>query len=165
MKFNVPTGKTIRVFTTTNLCVTGEFSGVSNDTLSMKDCAVKTPKEKYNSLGAFIKIEHIEKYQILKFINNKFTFSDLQLSRSQKIENNIGINNTVGMKVSDLLKSWSFISERVQRYNGKLTFCLPDTNKKITFSLARVPKSILKADVINFYTYRNDAMIIIRTEF
>ena len=77
MKFNVPTGKTIRVFTTTNLCVTGEFSEVSNDTLSMKDCVVKTPKEKYNSLGAFIEIKHIEKYQILKFINNKFTFSDL----------------------------------------------------------------------------------------
>lgn len=77
MKFNVPVGKTIRVFTTTNLCVTGEFSGVSNDTLLMKDCVVKTPKEKHNSLGAFIEIKHIEKYKVLKFINNKFTFSDL----------------------------------------------------------------------------------------
>jgi len=77
MKFNVPTGKTIRVFTTTNLCVSGEFSGVSSDTLLMKDCVVKTPKEKYNSIGAFIEIEHIEKYKVLKFINNKFTFSNL----------------------------------------------------------------------------------------
>lgn len=77
----------------------------------------------------------------------------------------MSINNTVGMKVSDLLKSWSFISERVQRYNGELTFCLPDTNKKVTFSLARVPRRVLNADVINFYTFRNDAMIIIRTEF
>ena len=77
MKFNVPVGKTIRVFTTTNLCVTGEFSGVSNDTLLMKDCVVKTPKEKYNSIGSFIEIEHIEKYKVLKFINNKFTFSNL----------------------------------------------------------------------------------------
>lgn len=77
----------------------------------------------------------------------------------------MSINNTVGMKVSDLLKSWSFVSERVQRYNGELTFYLPDTNKKVTFSLARVPRRILNADVINFYTFRNDAMIIIRTEF
>lgn len=48
---------------------------------------------------------------------------------------------------------------------GELTFYLPDTNKKVTFSLARVPRRILNADVINFYTFRNDAMIIIRTEF
>lgn len=77
MKFNVPVGKTIRVFTTTNLCITGEFSGVNNDTLLMKDCVVKTPKEKYSSMGAFIEIEHIKKYKVLKFINNKFTFSNL----------------------------------------------------------------------------------------
>ncbi|MCI5882345.1 MAG: hypothetical protein MRZ85_10760 [Clostridium sp.] len=77
MKLNVSIGKVIRVFTSTNLCVTGEFLGVCNDTLSMKDCCVKTPKEKYNSIGAFIKIEHIEKYKVLKFINNKFTFSEV----------------------------------------------------------------------------------------
>ena len=77
MKFNMPTGKTIRVFTTTNLCVTGEFSEVSNDTLSMKDCVVKTPKEKYNSIGAFIKIKNIKEYKVLEIVNNKFVFSNL----------------------------------------------------------------------------------------
>ena len=75
------------------------------------------------------------------------------------------MENNVGMKVSDLLKSWSFIHERVQRYNGKLTFCLQDTNKKVTFSLARVPKRVLNADVINFYCNRNDALIIILDDF
>ena len=79
MKFNVPTGKTIRVFTTTNLCVTGEFSEVSNDSLSMKDCVVKTPKEKYNSIGAFIKIKDIEKLKVLTFSNNRFIYTAVEI--------------------------------------------------------------------------------------
>ena len=77
MKFNVPVGKTIRVFTTTNLCVTGEFSEVSNDTLLMKDSVVKTPKEKYNTTGAFIEIKNIKEYKVLEIVNNKFVFANL----------------------------------------------------------------------------------------
>lgn len=75
------------------------------------------------------------------------------------------VNRTVGMKVADLLKSWSFIKERVQRYDGRLTFCLKNTNKKITFSLDRIPKRILEAEALNFYTDRNNAMILILMGF
>ena len=75
---SIPLGKVIRVFTS-NLCVTGEFSGTTNDTLLMKDCVVKTSKEKYNSISASIKIEHIEKIKVLTFSNDKFTFSELKI--------------------------------------------------------------------------------------
>lgn len=77
MKFNVPIGKVIRVLTSTNLCVTGEFLGTSNNTLLMKDCVVKTHKEKYNAIGAYITIKTIEKFKVLTFSNNKFIFSEL----------------------------------------------------------------------------------------
>ena len=60
MEFNIALGKIIRVFTS-NLCVTGEFSGTTNDTLLMKDCVVKTLKEKYNAVSGFIKIKDIQK--------------------------------------------------------------------------------------------------------
>ena len=36
MEFNIPFGKVIRVFTSTNLCVTGDFQGTFNGTLLMK---------------------------------------------------------------------------------------------------------------------------------
>ena len=75
---SIPLGKVIRVFTS-NLCITGEFSGISNDTLLMKDCVVKTHKEKYNAISASIKIEHIEKIKVLTFSNNKFTFTKLEV--------------------------------------------------------------------------------------
>jgi hypothetical protein len=78
------------------------------------------------------------------------------------MENNELLGFRTGMKVSDLLKSWSFIQERVQKYNGKLTFCHQNTNRKATFTLDRVPKRILNADVVNYYTLRNDALVIIR---
>ena len=75
---SIPLGKVIRVFTS-NLCITGEFSGTTNDILLMKDCVVKTHKEKYNAISASIKIEHIEKIKVLTFSNNKFTFSELKI--------------------------------------------------------------------------------------
>lgn len=74
MEFNIPFGKVIRVFTSTNLCVTGDFQGTFNGTLLMKDCVVKTSKEKYNAISASIKIKNIEKLKVLTFSNNKFTF-------------------------------------------------------------------------------------------
>lgn len=77
MEFNIALGKVIRVFTSTNLCVTGEFSGTSNDILLMKDCVVNTPKERYNADSASIKIKTIEKIKVLTFSNNKFIFSEL----------------------------------------------------------------------------------------
>ena len=77
MEFNIPLGKVIRVFTYTNLCVTGDFSGIFNDTLLMKDCVVKTPKEKYNAISGSIKIKDIEKLKVLTFSNNRFIFSEL----------------------------------------------------------------------------------------
>ena len=75
---SIPLGKVIRVFTS-NLCITGEFSGTTNDILLMKDCVVKTHKEKYNVISASIKIEHIEKFKVLTFSNDKFTFSELKI--------------------------------------------------------------------------------------
>ena len=78
MEFNIALGKVIRVFTS-NLCITGEFSGTTNDILLMKDCVVKTHKEKYNAISASIKIEHIEKFKVLTFSNDKFTFSELKI--------------------------------------------------------------------------------------
>ena len=75
---SIPLGKVIRVFTS-NLRVTGEFSGISSDTLLMKDCVVKTHNEKYNAISATIKIEHIEKIKVLTFVNDKFTFSELKI--------------------------------------------------------------------------------------
>ena len=75
---SIPLGKVIRVFTS-NLCVTGEFSGISSDSISMKDVVVKTHKEKFNAISASIKIEHIEKIKVLIFVNNKFTFSELKI--------------------------------------------------------------------------------------
>ena len=78
MEFNIALGKIIRVFTS-NLCVTGEFSGISNDTLLMKDCVVKTPKEKYNAISGSIKIKDIEKLKVLTFVNDKFIFSELKI--------------------------------------------------------------------------------------
>lgn len=75
---SIPLGKVIRVFTS-NLCITGEFSGTSNGTLLMKDCVVKTSKEKFNAISATIKIERIEKFKVLTFSNNKFTFTKLEV--------------------------------------------------------------------------------------
>lgn len=77
MEFNIPLRKVIRVFTSTNLCVTGDFSGTSNGFLLMKDCVVKTSKEKYNAISASIEIKTIEKFKVLTFSNNKFIFSEL----------------------------------------------------------------------------------------
>ena len=78
MEFNIALGKVIRVFTS-NLCVTGEFSGTTNDTLLMKECVVKTLKQKYNAVNGFIKIKDIEKIKVLTFSDNKFTFSELKI--------------------------------------------------------------------------------------
>lgn len=75
---SIPLGKVIRVFTS-NLCITGEFSGTTSDAISMKDVVVKTPKEKFNAISASIKIEHIEKIKVLIFSNNKFIFSELKI--------------------------------------------------------------------------------------
>lgn len=75
---SIPLGKVIRVFTS-NLCVTGEFSGISSDSISMKDVVVKTHKEKFNAISASIKIEHIEKIKVLTFSNDEFTFSELKI--------------------------------------------------------------------------------------
>lgn len=75
---SIPLGKVIRVFTS-NLCITGEFSGTTNDILLMKDVVVKTPKEKFNVISATIKIERIEKFKVLTFSNNKFTFTKLEV--------------------------------------------------------------------------------------
>lgn len=75
---SIPLGKVIRVFTS-NLCITGEFSGASSDFISMKDVVVKTPKEKFNAISATIKIERIEKFKVLTFSNNKFTFTKLEV--------------------------------------------------------------------------------------
>lgn len=77
MEFNIALGKVIRVYTSTNLCVTGDFAGISNNTLLMKDCVVKTPKEKYNTISGSIEIKDIEKLKVLTFSNNKFIFSEL----------------------------------------------------------------------------------------
>lgn len=79
MEFNIPLGKVIRVFTSTNLCVTGDFSGTSNGFLLMKDCVVKTSKEKYNAISGSIKIKDIEKLKVLTFVNDKFTFTELEV--------------------------------------------------------------------------------------
>lgn len=75
---SIPLGKVIRVFTS-NLCITGEFSGISSDSISMKDVVVKTHKEKFNAISASIKIEHIEKIKVLTFSNDEFTFSELKI--------------------------------------------------------------------------------------
>ena len=75
---SIPLGKVIRVFTS-NLCITGEFSGTSSDCILMKDVVVKTPKEKFNAISATIKIERIEKFKVLTFSNNKFTFKKLEV--------------------------------------------------------------------------------------
>ena len=75
---SIPLGKVIRVFTS-NLCITGEFSGTSSDSISMKDVVVKTPKEKFNAISATIKIERIEKFKVLTFSNNKFTFTKFEV--------------------------------------------------------------------------------------
>ena len=56
------------------ICVTGEFSGTTIDTLLMKECVVRTLKQKYNAVNGFIKIKDIEKIKVLTFSNNKFTF-------------------------------------------------------------------------------------------
>ena len=45
----------------------------------MKDCIVKTPKEKYDVISASIKIEHIEKIKVLTFVNNRFIFQNCRL--------------------------------------------------------------------------------------
>ena len=76
MEFNIPLGKVIRVFTSTNLCVTGEFSGIFNDTLLMKDCAVKTAIDYDNTFFSILGvIEKCEKQGILlKDQNNKEQF-------------------------------------------------------------------------------------------
>ena len=78
-KFNIPHGKIVRVFTSSNQRVTGEFSGVSNDALLMEDCIVETPDKRYNTLGSIIKIENIEKIKVLTFSNSKFMFSDFKI--------------------------------------------------------------------------------------
>lgn len=65
------------------------------------------------------------------------------------------------MLVKDLLKSWSFIKERLIPNNGKITFCVKNTNQKCVCSFDHIPPKILEKECIREYTFKNDALVII----